>query len=94
MTELEPAHQMALLKSGIEPPFRLYDLRHTYGTRAIEAAYRLLGQWRGTQHYDLLCRTDDDALTWEIVELASEYGRYGYRRITALLRDRGWHVLY
>ena len=24
--------------------------------------------------------------------LASEYGRYGYRRITALLRDRGWHV--
>jgi putative transposase len=26
------------------------------------------------------------------VALASEYGRYGYRRITALLRDRGWHV--
>ena len=24
--------------------------------------------------------------------LASEYGRYGYRRITAELRDRGWHV--
>ena len=24
--------------------------------------------------------------------MASEYGRYGYRRITALLRDRGWHV--
>jgi transposase InsO family protein len=31
-------------------------------------------------------------LTREIVALASEYGRYGYRRITALLRDRGWHV--
>lgn len=38
MTELEPAHHRALRKSGIEPPFRLYDLRHTYGTRAIEAA--------------------------------------------------------
>ena len=37
-------------------------------------------------------RTDEDALTREIVALASEYGRYGYRRITALLRDRGWHV--
>jgi putative transposase len=26
------------------------------------------------------------------VELASLYGRYGYRRITALLRDKGWKV--
>jgi hypothetical protein len=31
-------------------------------------------------------------LTREIVALASEYGRYGYRRITALLRDRGWKL--
>jgi len=27
-----------------------------------------------------------------MVELASEYGRYGYRRITAMLRTEGWHV--
>ena len=27
-----------------------------------------------------------------IIELASEYGRYGYRRITALLRNQGWQV--
>ena len=27
-----------------------------------------------------------------IVELASEYGRYGYRRVTALLRREGWQV--
>ena len=26
------------------------------------------------------------------MELASQFGRYGYRRITALLRNRGWHV--
>jgi putative transposase len=37
-------------------------------------------------------RTDEDALTRNIVALASEYGRYGYRRITALLREAGWHV--
>src|ERR1700730_5956433 len=37
MTELEPAHLRALRESGIQPPFRLYDLRHTYGTRAVEA---------------------------------------------------------
>ncbi len=28
----------------------------------------------------------------EIVHLASKYGRYGYRRITALLRAEGWKV--
>ena len=27
-----------------------------------------------------------------IIRLASQYGRYGYRRITALLRTEGWHV--
>jgi putative transposase len=40
----------------------------------------------------VIYRTDEDALTREIVALASEYGRYGYRRITALLWERGWHV--
>ncbi|CUH39485.1 hypothetical protein JSE7799_02212 [Jannaschia seosinensis] len=37
-------------------------------------------------------RPDEDALTADIVALASQYGRYGYRRITALLRDAGWVV--
>ncbi len=36
---------------------------------------------------------DDEAfLTANIVSLASEYGRYGYRRITALLQREGWRV--
>jgi transposase InsO family protein len=36
---------------------------------------------------------DDEAvLTANIVSLASEYGRYGYRRITALLTADGWRV--
>ena len=29
-----------------------------------------------------------------IVELASQFGSYGYRGITALLRHRGWHENY
>lgn len=37
-------------------------------------------------------RADEDALTADIVALASQYGRYGYRRIAALLRDAGWAV--
>lgn len=31
-------------------------------------------------------------MTQAIVTLASEYSRYGYRRITALLRISGWRV--
>ena len=27
-----------------------------------------------------------------MIELARQYGRYGYRRIAALLRDAGWQV--
>lgn len=35
---------------------------------------------------------EEDALTAEIVALASRYGRYGSRRIAALLREAGWAV--
>ncbi len=35
---------------------------------------------------------DEKALPDEIVDLAGQFGRSGYRRITALLRQRGWHV--
>jgi len=35
---------------------------------------------------------DEQALRGDIVRLASTYGRYGYRRITALLRAEGWKV--
>ena len=31
-------------------------------------------------------------LTARVTELAREYGRYGYRRVTALLRHEGWRV--
>ena len=35
---------------------------------------------------------DEPLLIKRIIELASEYGRYGYRRITELLRREGWKV--
>ncbi len=35
---------------------------------------------------------DEQALTKDIVALARQYGRYGYRRVTALLRHAGWTV--
>ena len=46
----------------------------------------------GTQRYEVIYRSDEDALTRAIIELASEYGRYGYRRITVKLREAGWPV--
>ena len=53
---------------------------------------RLLGQWRGTQRYTPNLRSDEDALTRAITELATRYGRYGYRRIAELLRGDGWAI--
>jgi putative transposase len=55
-------------------------------------ACRLLGQWRRTQRYAAIQKIDEEALTEAIIALASEYGRYGYRRITALLQRDGWQV--
>ena len=55
-------------------------------------ACRLAHQPRGTQRYRPTQREDEDRLTDAIVALASQYGRYGYRRITALLQRDGWHV--
>ncbi|MGB7283640.1 MAG: IS3 family transposase [Candidatus Acidiferrum sp.] len=62
-----------------------------YGVSERQAC-RMLQQWRGTQRYLPLARTDEEALTEAIIELASEYGRYGYRRITAVLQAQGWAV--
>ena len=39
-----------------------------------------------------MARAEEAALTADIVELATRYGRYGYRRITALLHRAGWVV--
>ncbi|MFZ0278055.1 MAG: IS3 family transposase [Candidatus Sulfotelmatobacter sp.] len=55
-------------------------------------ACRVVRQWRGTQRYLPLRRTDEDQLTQAILALAAKYGRYGYRRITALLQSAGWPV--
>ncbi len=54
-------------------------------------ACAVLGQHRSTQRKAPRA-ADEAALTADIVELAKRYGRYGYREITALLRDAGWAV--
>ena len=53
---------------------------------------QLVNQPRGTQRYQPTPRNDEDALTRAIIALASQYGRYGYRRITIKLKEPGWDV--
>jgi len=55
-------------------------------------ACRVLGQVRATQRYIPGINREEDRLTDRIIELATKYGRYGYRRITALLRSESWMV--
>ena len=55
-------------------------------------ACRVLGQHRSTQRKAPAGRADEAVLTADIVALATQYGRYGYRRITAMLHTAGWTV--
>ena len=53
---------------------------------------RVLGQHRSTQRHQPRSREDEDRLVEDMIELARQYGGYGYRRVAALLRDAGWQV--
>jgi putative transposase len=53
-------------------------------------ACQVLDQHRSTQRKAPKTADDEVALTADITALARQYGRYGYRRITALLRIEGW----
>jgi len=53
----------------------------------------VLCQARATQRRHPFLPGDEKRLTEEIIALATKYGRYGYRRITALLNnEKGWRV--
>ena len=52
-------------------------------------ACRVLRQHRSTQWRTPQNRDDEDALTQAIIRLATHFGRYGYKRITALLKAEG-----
>ena len=51
-----------------------------------------LGVHRSTLRHPQGSCDDEEELTQDIVRLAEQYGRYGYRRITALLKTEGWQV--
>lgn len=53
---------------------------------------RVLGQARSTQRREPRVPPDEETLVTRMTGLAVKYGRYGYRRITVLLNEEGWHV--
>lgn len=55
-------------------------------------ACKVLEQPRSTQRYERRTAEDESRLVNRVVELACQYGRYGYRRIDELLRREGWQV--
>lgn len=63
--------------------------QHPYSQRRI---CRALGIARSVVRYVPEPRSDETALRRSIIALASQYGRYGYRRITGLLWQQGWHI--
>jgi putative transposase len=67
---------------------RVCDLLRISQRRACEA----LGQARSTQRRIPCISAEEERLTKDITFLAAKYGRYGYRRITALLNREGWRV--
>ncbi len=67
-------------------------MNHKRFIRFKNSSDRHLGQHRSTQRKKPTKPDDEAALTADITALAIQYGRYGYRRITAMLRERGWRV--
>jgi len=55
-------------------------------------ACKVLSQARSTQRRRQDISAEEARLTDDIISLASRYGRYGYRRITAMLQSDGWRV--
>ncbi len=66
-------------------------VRDTLGVSERRAC-RVFGQARTTQRRELRAKGDEERLVAEIVDLASRFGRYGYRTVTGLLRLAGWRV--
>ena len=53
---------------------------------------QVLEQSRTTQRYVPTRRSDESVLVSLVIALACQYGSYGYRLITALIRRSGWRV--
>ncbi|MFZ2031719.1 MAG: IS3 family transposase [Vitreimonas sp.] len=96
------ALDMEILKEAafgklLSPPKRRQAVEHVRSAVGRERvserrACQVLGQSRSTQRRQPQVPGDEPRLVRRMVELATQYGRYGYRRITALLQREQWRV--
>ncbi len=69
----------------------MVHVQHRLGVSERRAC-RVLNQARSTHRHRAVVSEDEPRVVDRIIELAANYGRYGYRRITGLLRGEGWPV--
>lgn len=69
-----------------------HTVKHFHPRVSQRRACRVVGQARSSHRKKPKVAPDEEALVDRMTELACTYGRYGYRRITALLREEGWGV--
>lgn len=81
MVELRKAHTRALKAAGISSPFRIYDLRHSFGTRAAEAGTDPLTLQRLMGHASL-------ATTGRYIHLSKRHLAEAQQRIEEYRRER------
>ncbi len=55
-------------------------------------ACQVISQPRATQRYERILKNDEPVLVKRMIELTKQYGRYGYRRVTALLQSEGFRA--
>lgn len=82
------------LRKTVSPAARRNSVAHVRTVFQVSErrACRVLGMARSSQRYRAERQVLDSPLTQRIIELATQYGQYGYRRITALLQREDWAV--
>ena len=55
-------------------------------------ACRVINQPRSTQRLEFIESNEDQLVRSRVIDLAKKYGRYGYRRVWALLRLEGFNI--
>ncbi|MBT4304434.1 MAG: IS3 family transposase [Chloroflexi bacterium] len=89
----------AIIKEVLSKKIASPDRRRQAVKQVIDAmdvserrACRAIQQPRSTQRYPKVIPGDEELIRSKVIELVSQYGRYGYRRVTALLRNQGWII--
>ena len=70
----------------------MLHVRQMFPKLSERRACRVLGQPRTTQRRVWVIPDDEAPLVRRMIELATQYGRYGYRIVTGMLRNEGWQV--